>query len=144
MEGGFFQTQSHLYNLCVGTITTMMNLKQFSCIFIICFETKWPGSWFAMAVLGCRSLMLASNNNVKNYTVNDLLVTVCMLVHKHLSTVVAWKWILSLTIAKLSVSMMCKTIAEISVCIWTLLWAIASGYNVNFVTIHKLHVPVNL
>ena len=27
-------------------------------LLLICVETNWAGSWFAMAVLGCRSLVL--------------------------------------------------------------------------------------
>ena len=117
MEGGFFQTQSHLYNLCVGTITTMMNLKLFSHIFIIFCETRWPGSWFAMAVLGCRSLMLASNDNVKNYIVNNLLDTVYASSYTFINSCCLKMHTITNDITKLSVSMMCKTIAEISVCI---------------------------
>ena len=50
-ERWLFSTQSHLYNLCVGTINNaMMNLKQFSPIFLICVETKWPITCFATAV----------------------------------------------------------------------------------------------
>ena len=39
-------------------INAMMNLKQFGPLVLICVETNWPGSSFAMAVLGCRSLVL--------------------------------------------------------------------------------------
>ena len=46
----------------------MMNLKQFGPLVPICVETNWPGSWFAIAVLGCRSLALVViiNNQVLN------------------------------------------------------------------------------
>ena len=57
------QLLSHLYNLCAGHYQLYGELKQFSPIVLICVETKWPGSVFAMAVLGCRSLVLANNNN---------------------------------------------------------------------------------
>ena len=66
MEGGYSQIQSHLYNLCVGTINAMMNLEQLIRPYIlICVEAKWPGSRIAMAVLGCRSfvLVIIINNN---------------------------------------------------------------------------------
>ena len=36
----------------------MMNLKQFGHLVLIRVETNWPGSSFAMAILGCRSLVL--------------------------------------------------------------------------------------
>ena len=39
----------------------MMNVKNLSPIVLICIETKWPGSWFAMAVLGFRLLVLDKN-----------------------------------------------------------------------------------
>ena len=42
-------------------INVMMNLKQFVPLVLICVETNWPGSWFAMAILGCRSLVLINN-----------------------------------------------------------------------------------
>ena len=38
-----------------------MSLKQFYTVVymvLICVETNWSRSWFAMAVLGCRSLVL--------------------------------------------------------------------------------------
>ena len=38
--------------LLLGIINAMMNLKQFGTLVLICVETNWPGSWFAMAVLG--------------------------------------------------------------------------------------------
>ena len=64
-----------------------------------------------MAVLGCRSLMLASNDNVKNYIVNNLLDTVYASSYTFINSCCLKMH----TITKLSVSMMCKTIAEISV-----------------------------
>ena len=39
-------------------INAMMNLKQFDPLVLIGIEINWPGSWFAMAILGCRSLVL--------------------------------------------------------------------------------------
>ena len=42
----------------LGIIKAMMNLKQFDPLVLICVETKLPGSRFAMAVLGCRSLVI--------------------------------------------------------------------------------------
>ena len=42
-------------------INAMMNLKQFGPLLLICVETNWPGSSFAMAILGCRSLVLVNN-----------------------------------------------------------------------------------
>ena len=41
-------------------INAMMNLKQFGLVVLICLETNWPGSSFARAVLGCRSLLLVT------------------------------------------------------------------------------------
>ena len=39
-------------------INAMMNLKLFGPLVLIGIEINWPGSWFTMAVLGCRSLVL--------------------------------------------------------------------------------------
>ena len=50
-----------MFVLCI--INVMMNLKQFGPLVLICLVTNWPSSWFAMAVLGCRSLVLIANNN---------------------------------------------------------------------------------
>ena len=41
----------------VGKYLANLNLNKTICI-LICIETKWPGSWFIMAILGCRSLVL--------------------------------------------------------------------------------------
>ena len=55
-------------------INAMINLKQFGLLVLICVETNWPGGWFAMAVLGCRSLVLVNLWKIinlwgcKNYT----------------------------------------------------------------------------
>ena len=60
------ESDSHLsiYTMFVlRIINAMMNLKQFGPLVLICLETNWPGSWFAMAVLGCRSHVLIANNN---------------------------------------------------------------------------------
>ena len=46
-------------------INVMMNLKQFGLVVLICVETNWPGSRFARAILGCRSLLLVNNINIK-------------------------------------------------------------------------------
>ena len=55
------ELHSSLYTMFVlGIINAMMNLKQFDLLGIISIETNWPGSWFAMAVLECRSLVLVS------------------------------------------------------------------------------------
>ena len=52
-------SHSTIYAIFVpDTINTIMNIKWFSCIVLIWVETQWSGSWFAMAVLGCRSLLL--------------------------------------------------------------------------------------
>ena len=42
----------------LGIINAMMNLNQFGHLVLICVETNWPGNLFAMAVLGCGSLLL--------------------------------------------------------------------------------------
>ena len=39
-------------------------LKQFSPIILICVETKWPGSWFAVVVLGFVCYLLAMSKYV--------------------------------------------------------------------------------
>ena len=43
----------------VVTVNAMMNLTEFypAAYASICVETNWSGSWFVMAVLGCRSLV---------------------------------------------------------------------------------------
>ena len=52
-------SHSSIYTMFVlGIINAMMNLKQFGPLVLNCVETNWPGSWFAMVVLGCRSLVL--------------------------------------------------------------------------------------
>ena len=33
-------------------------------LILICVETNWPGGWFKIAVLDCRSLVLLINNQV--------------------------------------------------------------------------------
>ena len=57
-------------------INTMIDLKQFGPLVLICVENNWPGSWFAMAILGCRSLVdnqvlrkikIAVKNDVKSW-----------------------------------------------------------------------------
>ena len=53
-------------------INAMMNLKQFGPLIVICVEINWPGSWFAMAVLGCRSPMLVII--IINQIIEDLAV----------------------------------------------------------------------
>ena len=42
----------------LGIINAMMNLKQFGALVLICVGTNWPSSCFAMAVVGCRLLVL--------------------------------------------------------------------------------------
>ena len=42
----------YLYNVCAGHYQCFDELKQCVPLLLICVETKWPGSWFAMAVLG--------------------------------------------------------------------------------------------
>ena len=52
--------------LVLDTINAIMNIKQFSLIILIWVETQWPGSWFAMAVLDGRSLVLDNNKFIMN------------------------------------------------------------------------------
>ena len=40
------------------TVNAMVNLNNYTSMILICVETNWPGSWFEMVVLGCRSFML--------------------------------------------------------------------------------------
>ena len=48
-------SHSAIYTIFVlATINAMLTLKQFSPIVLICTETKWPCSGFAMAVLDYR------------------------------------------------------------------------------------------
>ena len=47
----------------LGIINAMMSLKQCGLLVLISVATNWPGSGFAMAVLGCRSLVLVIINN---------------------------------------------------------------------------------
>ena len=46
----------------LGITNAMINLKQFGPLVLICVETNWPGSWLAMAVHGCRLIVI--NNQV--------------------------------------------------------------------------------
>ena len=50
---------SFIYTMfLLDIINAMMNLKQFGPLVLICVETNWPGSWFAIAVLCCSNLLL--------------------------------------------------------------------------------------
>ena len=52
-------------NLCAGYCQSYGEFKNnVITMVLICKETNWPGSWFAMAVLGCWSLVLVANNNL--------------------------------------------------------------------------------
>ena len=54
-------SQSSIYTeFVLGIINATMNLKQYGPLTLICVETNQPDSWFKMAVLGCRSLVLVS------------------------------------------------------------------------------------
>ena len=49
------QSLSYLYNLVhAGHYQCYCEFKQFNPIVLICVETNWPCSGFAMVVLGCR------------------------------------------------------------------------------------------
>ena len=48
----YIESDGYLYNLCTGYYQCYDELK--TTIVLICVETKWPGSLFTMAVLGCR------------------------------------------------------------------------------------------
>ena len=48
--------------LMMDTISAVVNLKQFSPMYSsIYVDTIWPGSWFAMVILGCSSLVEDEN-----------------------------------------------------------------------------------
>ena len=60
-------SHSAIYTVFVlGTINTMVNLKQFNHIVLIYVETTWPYCGFAVAVLGCRITCASNNNNIRH------------------------------------------------------------------------------
>ena len=62
----YIESDSHpsIYTMFVlGNINAMIYLKQISPLVLICVETNWVGSLFAMSVLGCRD----NNNNYKQF-----------------------------------------------------------------------------
>ena len=71
------QSLFYLYDVSAGIINVMMNLNQFGHLVLICVETSRPGSWFAMAVLGCRSLVLVIIIN--NPVINKLKIVIRIL-----------------------------------------------------------------
>ena len=52
------QSLFYLYKVSAGHYQCYDKFKTIGPLVLICVEINWPGNWFAMAVLDCRSLVL--------------------------------------------------------------------------------------
>ena len=62
-------------------INAITNLKQFGPRVVMCVESNWPGSWFAMAILDCSNsiskiIMPKNNRNHLAVTDNGILISI--------------------------------------------------------------------
>ena len=78
------QSDSHpsIHTMFVPVIiNAITNLKQFGPLVVMCVESSWPGSWFAMAVLDCSNniskiIMPKDNRNHLAVTDDGILISI--------------------------------------------------------------------